>query len=105
MKRIRKPSPEWSNVGAYVEASLKKMGVRQSVQRVTMEQWCRGWLGEAGSRSLARVTVKKGTVTWEFKHPAWVQEVQGRKGEALRALQEAYPHEGYQDLRAHLARQ
>jgi len=92
-------------VGNFIEASLKKMGVKQSVQRVTLEDWCRGWLGEAGSRSLARVTVKKSVVVWEFRHPAWVQELQGRKTEALKAIQEAYPREGYQDLRAVLARQ
>jgi hypothetical protein len=104
-KKSRKPTAEWSPVGNFIETSLKKLGVRQAVQRVNLEDWCRGWLGEAGSRSLARVTVKKNVVTWEFRHPAWVQELQGRKTEAFKALREAYPREGYEDLRATLARQ
>ena len=103
-RKPRKPAPEWSSVGSFVEDSLKRLGVRQEVHKVSLEEWCRKWLGEAGSRSLAKVTVRKGQVTWEFRHPAWRQEIQARQGEALKALQAAFPAEGYKELKTALAR-
>jgi hypothetical protein len=91
-------------VGTFVEDSLKRLGVRQQVHKVGLEEWCRRWLGEAGGRALVRVTVKKGVVTWEFRHGAWRQEVLTRQEEALRGLQQAFPGEGYRRLETVLAR-
>jgi predicted nucleic acid-binding Zn ribbon protein len=80
------------------------MGVSQSVHRVTLEDWCRGWLGEAGSRFLARVSVKAGVVTLEMKHPAWLQELASRKQELLKNIQERFPDQKVREAKVLLAK-
>ena len=100
----RKPSPEWSAVGDFVDQSLKKLGVRRSIQRVTLEEWCRGWLGESGSKFLARTTVKDGVVTLEMKHPAWLQELASRKQELLKKVQERFPELAIREAKVLLAK-
>jgi predicted nucleic acid-binding Zn ribbon protein len=87
-----------------VDQSLKKLGVRRSIQRVTLEEWCRGWLGESGSKFLARTTIKDGVVTLEMKHPAWLQELASRKQELLKKVQERFPELAIREAKVLLAK-
>jgi hypothetical protein len=102
--KARKPVAEWSPIGNFVEQSLKRLGVRHEVHKISLEEWCRSHLGESGRRALTRVTVRKETVVLEMNHPAWLQEMQSRRGEVLKALQTAFPAEGYKELQAVLSR-
>jgi hypothetical protein len=103
-RKARKPSPEWSPVGAFVEASLKKLGVSHEVHKNSLEDWCRRKLGEGGAKALVRVTLRRGVVTFEMNHPAWMQELSGRQREMLKNIQGAFPDLAVHEMKVALAR-
>lgn len=90
MKRRAPKESNWTEVGKFVDASLKKLGVSQAVKKLTLEDSLRAWVGESGAKYLARVTLKKGIVTVEVTHPAWLQELSTRQGELLKFAQERF---------------
>jgi predicted nucleic acid-binding Zn ribbon protein len=104
LRRRREPSPEWSAVGDFVKASLKKLGVSQAVRRVGLDDEVRGWVGESGAKYLSRVTAKNGVVSIQLSHPAWMQEVASRKMDLLKMVQERFPDLKIRDAKVILAK-
>ncbi len=91
-------------MGAFVEESLKRLGVSHEVHKNSLEEWCRRKLGDGGSRALARVTLSRGVVTFEMRHPAWIQELAGRQREWLKNVQEAFPDLAIHEMKVVLSR-
>lgn len=104
LRKKRPSSSDWTAVGRFVEASLKKLGVCQAVRKVTLEDEVRAWVGETGAKYLAHVSCKAHVLTLEMTHPAWLQETSSRKDELLKTVQDRFPDLRIRDAKVALAK-
>ena len=91
-------------VTALLEGALQTLGVKGDFEKFKVEQKCREVLGEKFSKALTAVSLKKRVVEMAFNHAIWMQEVNFRKTEILKKLQEAFPKIGIKDLTLSLSR-
>jgi len=104
MRRRQKHKGGLVEVGSLLEGALQTLGVKGDFEKYKVEQKCREVLGEKFSKALISVVLKKRVVEMAFNHPIWMQEVNFRKAEILKKLQEEFPKIGIKDLILSLAR-
>ena len=104
MRRRKKETGGTVELGQLLEGALKQLGMKGDYDRFRVEQKCRAALGEKISRALTRVELKKRTVRLEFTHSIWLQEMNYRKAEVLKAIQRELPELGIQELAFGLSR-
>ncbi len=104
MRRPKKHKGGLVEVTALLEGALQTLGVKGDFEKFKVEQKCREVLGEKFSKALTAVSLKKRVVEMAFNHAIWMQEVNFRKAEVLKKLQEAFPKIGIKDLTLSLSR-
>lgn len=85
-------------VGDFLPEALKALGVSREVERFTVEEVLRRWMGEGVARHLVGVEVRRGQVTVRVDHPAVAAELNFRREEGLRVLREAVPDGPFREL-------
>ena len=104
MKRRKKHQGGLVEVSELLEGALKTLGVKGDFEKFRVEKKCREVLGEKFSKALTGVTLKGHTVELAFNHSIWMNEVNFRKGEILKKLQEDFPGIGIKSLALSLSR-
>ena len=104
MRKPKKHKGGLVEVGSLLEGALHTLGVKGDFEKYKVEKKCREVLGDKFSKALTAVTLKKRVVEMAFNHAIWMQEVNFRKAEVLRKLQEEFPKIGIKDLVLSLSR-
>jgi len=91
-------------VSALLEGALQTLGVKGDFEKYRVEKKCREVLGEKFSKALTGVGFKKGEIQLEFNHSIWMQEVNFRKAEILKKIQQELPEMGVKSLALGLTR-
>jgi hypothetical protein len=104
VRRKKKPREGLVEVGALLEGALQTLGVKGDFEKFRVEKKCREVLGEKFSKALTRVELKKRVVEMAFDHPIWMQEMNFRKAEVLKKLQNEFPEVGIKSINLILSR-
>lgn len=103
-RRRKKGEGGLVEVSELLEGALKALGVKGDFEKFRVEKKCREVLGEKISKALAGISFEKSVVRMEFNHSIWMQEVNFRKSEILKKIQEGLPDIGIKNLSLGLAR-
>ena len=105
MRRGRKKQPGGLvEVGELLEGALQALGVKGDFEKFQVDQKCRKILGEGFSKALTGVGLKGRAVHLEFNHSIWIQEMNFKKTDLLKRLQEELPGLGLKTVTVSLAR-
>ena len=103
-RRRKKGEGGLVEVSELLEGALQALGVKGDFEKFRVEKKCREVLGEKFSKALTAVALKGRTVELAFNHSIWMNEVNFRKTEILKKLQEEFPAVGIKSLHLVLAR-
>ena len=103
-RRRKKGEGGLVEVSELLEGALQALGVKGDFERFRVEKKCREVLGEKISKALMGINFKKDVVQMEFNHSIWMQEVNFRKTEILKKIQQELPDLGIKALDLSLAR-
>ena len=106
MARRKKEQPREGlvDISSLLEGALKQLGVQGDFEKHRVEKKCREVLGEKISKALTGVGFKGRTVTMEFNHSIWLNEVQLRKAQVLQKIQMELPDIGIKEITFRLSR-
>lgn len=103
-RRRKKDEGGLVEVSELLEGALQALGVKGDFEKFRVEKKCREVLGEKFSKALTGVALKGRTVELAFNHSIWMNEVNFRKNEILKKLQEEFPAIGIKTLALTLSR-
>jgi hypothetical protein len=104
MRRRKKHKGGLVEVSALLEGALQTLGVKGDFEKFRVEKKCREVLGEKFSKALTAVFLKGRVVEMGFNHSIWMNEVNFRKAEILKKLQEEFPEVGIKSIHLNLSR-
>lgn len=103
-RRKKKEGGGTVEIAQLLEGALRQLGVKGDFEKFKVEKKCREVLGEKLAKALTGVTLKNKTVQLEFGHSIWIQEMNFRKAEILKRLQQELPEVGIKTLELSLSR-
>lgn len=104
MRRRKKKTEGLVEVSSLLEGALQALGVKGDFEKFRVEKKCREMLGEKFSKALTSVTLKGREVQLAFNHSIWLNEMNFRKAELLKKLQEGLPEAGIKSIQLILSR-
>lgn len=104
MRRRKKPREGLVEISTLLEGALQTLGVKGDFEKFRVEKKCREVLGEKFSQALIGISFKKGEIRLEFNHSIWLQEMNFRKTEILKKIQQDLPDLGVKNVALGLAK-